>query len=50
MRQRRQDVLDIGFGGEHDLGVGGTEPLRAQPHLRDGLLAGDIDDPVAPAR
>ena len=44
---RREDVLDIGFGGEFDRRAGGAEPLRAQPHLRDGLLAGDVDDAMA---
>ena len=44
---RRQDVLDIGFGGELDRRVGDAEPLRAQPDLGDGFLARDIDDAVA---
>ncbi len=45
--QRGQNVLDIGLGGEFDRSAGDAEPLRAQPHLRDGLLARDIDDAVA---
>ena len=46
----RQDVLDIGFGGELDRrSRPHAEPLRAQPDLRDRLFAGDIDDAVAPA-
>ena len=50
--ERREDVLDIGFGRELDRRVGRAEPLRAQPDLGDRLLAGDIDDAVAlrPAR
>ena len=43
----RQDVLDIGLGGELDRRVGNAEPLRAQPDLGDRLFARDIDDPVA---
>ena len=49
-RQRGEDILDIGLGREFDIGIGGAEPLGAQPYLRDGLLAGDIDDIVALAR
>ena len=49
-RQGREDVLDRGFGGELDLGVRQRQPLGAQPHLRDGFLAGDIDRALADAR
>ena len=46
-RDRRQYVLDIGLGGEFDRRRGSAQPLRAQPHLRDGFLARHIDDAVA---
>ena len=49
-RQRRDDVLDRGLGRELDRRVGEAEPLGAQPHLRDGFLAGDVDGAVAGAR
>ncbi len=41
-----ENVLDIGFGREFDRRIGRAEPLRAQAHLGDGLLAGDVDDAV----
>ena len=47
LAQRRQDVLDIGLGGEFHRRGRRTESLRAQPDLRHGLLAGDVDDPMA---
>ena len=47
IRERGQNVLDIGLGGEFDRSAGDAEPLRPQPHLRDGFLARDIDDAIA---
>ncbi len=52
-RQGCDDVLDRGLGGELDRRRGEAEPFGAQPHLRDRLLAGNIDRAVrriAPAR
>ena len=43
---RRQDVLDIGLGGEFDRRRGRAEALGAQPDLRHGFLARHVDDPV----
>ena len=48
--QRRDDVLDRGLGGELDRQRRQAEPLRAQPHLRDRFLAGNIDRAVAGLR
>ncbi len=42
--KRRDDVLDIGLGCELDQGVAEAEALGPKPHLRDRLLARDIDD------
>ena len=50
LRQRRHDVLDRGFGGDLDRGFGKPEPLGAQPHLRHGFFAGNIDGAVLVAR
>ncbi len=47
--QRGDDVLDRGFGREFDLGIAQSEPFGAQPDLRHGFLAGDIDGAVAAA-
>ena len=48
-RQRRDDVLDRGFGGKFDRRVGKAEPLGAQPHLRHRFFAGDVDRAMARA-
>ena len=48
--ERRDDVLDRGFGRELDRRLGEAEALGAQPHLRDRLLAGDVDHAVAGLR
>ena len=50
MRERRHDILDRGFGGEFDRRIGQAEALGAQPHLRDGFFAGDVDGAVTAAR
>ncbi len=42
--ERGEDVLDAGLGGELHRRAGDAEPVGAEPDLRDGLLAGDIDD------
>ena len=44
------DVLDRGFRREFDRRLREAEPFGAQPHLRDGFFAGDIDGAVAGAR
>ncbi len=49
LRQRRQDVLDAGFGSEPDGRVGEPEALGAEPDLGDRLLAGDIHHRMAGA-
>ncbi len=48
--QGRDDVLDGGFGRQLHRRVCKAEPLGAEPHLRDRLLAGDIDGAVAGPR
>jgi hypothetical protein len=50
LRQRGDDVLHRGLGGELHRGVGEAEALGAQPHLRHRLLAGDIDRAMAGPR
>jgi len=45
--QRRDDILDGGFGGKVDRRALQAEALGAQADLGDGLLAGNIDDAVA---
>jgi hypothetical protein len=50
LRQRRQDILDIGFCRQKHIGIGRLQALRPQPHLRHRLFARDIDDPVAAPR
>jgi hypothetical protein len=45
--QRRQNVLDRGLGRELDGGICDAQPLGAQPDLGHGLLAGNIDRPLA---
>ena len=50
LAQRRDDVLDRGFGRELDRRLGKAEPLGAQPHLRDRFLARDVDRAVAGLR
>ena len=45
----RDDVLDRGLGGKLHRRVGEPQPLGAQPHLRDRLLAGDVDRAMAGA-
>ena len=50
LRQRRDDVLDRSFRRNLDRGIGETEPLGAQPHLRDSFLAGDVNRALAAAR
>ncbi len=45
--ERREDDLDIGFAGEQHIGVAEPEPLGAEPDLRHGLFARDIDDALA---
>ena len=47
MRQRRDDVLDAGLGGELDRRAPEAEPHGTQTHLVHRLLAGDVDDPLA---
>ena len=47
--QRGDDVLDRGLGGELDRRIAEAQPLGAQPHLRHGLFAGDVDGAVAGA-
>ncbi len=42
--QGRDNVLDLGFGGELDRRLGEAETLGAQPHLIDRLFTGNIDD------
>ena len=49
LRERGDDVLNRGFRREFDRGVAEPEPLGAQPHLRHGLFAGDVDGAVAGA-
>ena len=49
LRDGRQNVLDIGFGGKLDRRVRRAEALRPEPDLRDGLFAGNIDDAVPSA-
>ena len=39
-----ENVLDAGFGGELDRGVGEAEAFGAQPDLGNRFLAGDVDD------
>ncbi len=45
--QRRQHVLHPRLGGQRYRCIPEAEPPGAQPHLIDGLLAGDIDNAVA---
>ena len=47
LRKRRHDILDRGLGGDFDGGIGETEPFGAQPNLRHGFLAGDVDGAVS---
>ena len=49
-RQRGDDVLDRGLGGEFDRRIAQAQPLGAQPHLADRLFARDIDGALAGAR
>ena len=49
MRHRRHDVLDGSFGRDFDRGVGEPKPVGAQPHLRGGFLAGNINGAVTRA-
>ena len=44
MRERRDNILDAGLGGEFDRRRGKAKPQGAQPDLIDRLFAGDIDD------
>ena len=44
LRERRDDVLDIGLGGEFHRALGQPHPLGAQPHLPHRLLARNIGD------
>ena len=43
-RERGDDVLDFGLGGEANRRLRVAEAVGAQPHLVDGLFAGNIDD------
>ena len=42
--QGGENIGDVGFGGEQHVGVVEPQALGAQPHLGDGLFAGDIND------
>ena len=46
-RKRGDNILDFGLGGESDRRLRKAEAVGAQPHLIDGLFAGDIDDAQA---
>jgi hypothetical protein len=48
--QRRHDVLDRGFGGKLDGSVTQGKPFSAQSHLRDRLLAGNVNGTLTAAR
>ena len=50
LRQRCDDVLDRGLGRQARPRLGKAEPFGAQPHLRDGFFAGDVDGAVAGVR
>ena len=49
LRQRRDDVLDRGFGGELHRRIRQPQPLGAQPHLRHGFFAGYVNHAMAGA-
>ena len=50
LRERRYDIFDGSLRGEFDGRIGKGEPFGAQPHLCDGLLAGDVDRALTVAR
>ena len=47
LRQGRDDVLDVGLGGEFDGRLAEPQTLGAQTHLRHRLFARDIGHPMA---
>jgi hypothetical protein len=48
--ERRENVAHRGRARQRDRRVAQPQPLRAQPHLRRGFLAADIDDRFARLR
>ncbi len=45
--QGGDNVFDAGFCRQFDWRVGKPEPLGAQPHLGNGFLTGNVDNPLA---
>ena len=48
--KRREDVLDAGLGRQRDRSRRDAHALGPEANLRNGLLAGDVDDPFAALR